>query len=42
MDTAANFLNALQKEIVSTELDSVSWRGEIGSRFSVRDAYKVL
>ena len=38
----ANFLNVLQKERVSTELNFVSWRGETGSRFSVRDASKML
>ena len=38
----ANFLDVLQKERVSTELNFVSWRGETGSRFSVRDASKML
>ena len=38
----ANFLNVLQKERVFTDLDTVSWRGETGSRFSVCEASKVL
>ena len=33
VDMVANFLNVLQKERVSMDLDTVSWRGETGSRF---------
>ena len=35
VDMVANFLNVLQKERVSIELGIVSWRGKMGSRFSV-------
>ena len=37
-----NLLSALQKEMVTSELDMVSWLGAAGERFSMRETYKVL
>ena len=42
LDMVVNFLNALQKEKVNSELDKISWKGGKDDLFSVRDANKLL
>ena len=42
VDLVVNLLIVLQKERVSTELDSVTWKGAADANFSVRNAYNLL
>ena len=42
MDMVIILLSALHKEMVTSKLDKVSWKGELGDIFSVLEAYKVL